>query len=229
MTETCRILVVEDEKPMLLGLVDSLQLEGFEVYTAEDGLDGLEKAQLLRPDAVVLDIMLPKLSGTDVCQELRSRGDNVPILMLSARSQESDKVLALGIGADDYVCKPFSISELTARLRALVRRSRVPVQVADRYQFADVAIDFRHMTARKGDRPIPMTHLEFEVMKYLLDRSGDAVARDDLLRKVWNYRSYSTTRAVDNLIARLRKKLEDDPAAPVHLLTIHSFGYKFVA
>ena len=228
MTQGRRVLVVEDEKPMLLGLVDSLTLEGFDVLTAEDGSEGLRVAQESHPDAVILDIMLPKLSGIDVCQALRVRGDQVPILILSARAQESDKVLALGVGADDYVTKPFSVNELMARVRALVRRASTPSRRTERYGFGDVELDFVHMTARKAARPEALTHLEFECMRYLIDRISEAVSRDDLLREVWNYSTDPTTRAVDNVVARLRKKLEDRPADPVHILTIHGYGYKFV-
>ena len=226
--EGSRILVVEDEKPLLLGLVDSLRHEGFDVLTAEDGREGLRKAQEWQPAAVILDIMLPKLSGIDVCQALRARGDQVPILVLSARAQESDKVLALGVGADDYVTKPFSVNELMARVRALVRRASTPSRPTETYEFGNVALDFLHMTAHKAGTPVALTHLEFECMRYLIDRTGEAVSRDDLLRNVWEYNTDPTTRAVDNLVARLRKKLEDRPADPEHLLTIHGHGYKFV-
>lgn len=228
MMQGTRVLVVEDEKPMLLGLVDSLTLEGFEVLTAEDGSEGLRMAQESHPDAVILDIMLPKISGIDVCQTLRVRGDQVPILILSARAQESDKVLALGVGADDYVTKPFSVNELMARVRALVRRASAPTRRTESYRFGDVELDFVHMTARKAGAPVALTHLEFECMRYLIDRITEAVSRDDMLREVWNYNTDPTTRAVDNVVARLRKKLEDRPADPVYILTIHGYGYKFV-
>ncbi len=226
--EVGRVLVVEDEKPMLLGLVDSLQLEGFEVFTAEDGREGLEKAKRLRPDAVILDVMLPKLSGIDVCQALRAHGHQVPILILSARSQESDKVLALGVGADDYVTKPFSVNELMARIRALMRRASAPAREVDRYEFGDVELDFLHMAATKAGKPVALSHLELEVMRYLIQHNGVPVSRDELLREVWKYSSDPTTRAVDNLVARLRKKLEDAAGEPCYLLTIHGYGYKFV-
>jgi len=228
MTEAPTVLVVEDEKPMLLGLVDSLHLEGFKVVTAEDGNDGLAKAASIQPDVIILDIMLPKLSGIEVCRALRAGGDQVPILILSARSQESDKVLALGIGADDYVTKPFSINELAARVRALVRRATAAPGRTDAYCFGAVEMDFVHMTATKGGHPVAMTHLEFEVMRYLIEHRTEAISRDDLLREVWKYATDPTTRAVDNLMARLRKKLEDRPHEPRHLLTVHGFGYKFV-
>jgi len=226
--ETTTVLVVEDEKPMLLGLVDSLHLEGFNVLTAEDGDAGLRKAIELKPDAVILDIMLPKLSGIEVCRKLRERHDSVPILILSARGQESDKVLALGVGADDYVTKPFSVNELMARVRALVRRASAPSRRANNHRFGDVELDFLHMTAHKAGKQVALTHLEFECMRYLIDRSGEAVSRDDLLRNVWNYNADPTTRAVDNIVARLRKKFEDVPANPAYILTIHGYGYKFV-
>lgn len=227
MTETTTILVVEDEKPMLLGLVDSLHLEGFNVLTAEDGDEGLRKAIEFKPDAVILDIMLPKLSGIEVCRQLREHDDPVPVLILSARGQESDKVLALGIGADDYMTKPFSVNELMARLKALVRRAGTPARRPDTYTFADVVLDFGHMSATKAGEDISMTYLEIEVMRYLIEHRRQAVPRDDLLREVWKYGHDPTTRAVDNLIARLRKKLENNPHEPKHLLTVHGYGYKF--
>lgn len=226
--EAPTILVVEDEKPMLLGLVDSLYLEGFNVVTAEDGREGLRKALEVKPDAVILDIMLPKLSGIEVCRALRVKDTQVPILVLSARGQESDKVLALGLGADDYVTKPFSVSELIARVRALVRRASAPPQRIDSYRFGQVHLDFVHMTAHKNQQQVPITHLEIEVMRYLIEHQGVVVPRDDLLREVWHYTTDPTTRAVDNLVARLRKKLEDRPHTPCHLLTVHGHGYKFV-
>ncbi len=226
--ESPTILVVEDEKPMLLGLVDSLHLEGFNVVTAEDGQDGLRKALELKPDAMILDIMLPKLSGFEVCRALRDKNSQVPILVLSARGQESDKVLALGLGADDYVTKPFTVNELVARVRALVRRASISAPRPESYCFGEVTLDFSHMTAHKGSDQIPITHLELEVMRYLIEHRGEAVPRDDLLREVWHYGTGPTTRAVDNLVARLRKKLEVQPHAPSYLLTVHGYGYKFV-
>lgn len=222
------VLVVEDEKRMLLGLKDNLELDGYEVLTAEDGEEALDQAIRHRPDAIVLDLMLPKMSGFDVCQAIRQRGLDIPILILSARGQEADKVMGLGLGADDYVTKPFSISELLARVRALIRRANAAVSRPTVYRFGDVEIDFQHQTAEVDDEPISLSNLEFEVLRYLIDHRGEPVDREDLLRDVWGYADSSTTRAVDNLVARLRKKLEEQPNEPRHILTVHGVGYKFV-
>lgn len=222
------MLIVEDEIPMLLGIKDSLELEGFEVVTATDGEEGLDKALQCDPHVIILDIMLPRRSGLDVCQAIREQGGTVPIIMLSARGQESDKVLGLGLGADDYVAKPFGIDELLARVRAQIRRSRTPRPKVGTYRFGDVELDFRRMTASKGDDDVTLTHLEFEALRYLVDHRGEVVTREELLNEVWQYKEHSTTRAVDNIIARLRKKLEDEPASPEHILTVHGYGYKFI-
>lgn len=223
-----RVLVVEDEIPMLMGLKDSLELEGFEVLTATDGEEGLSKALESEPHVIILDIMLPRRSGLDVCQAIRERGHTVPIIMLSARGQESDKVLGLRLGADDYVAKPFGIDELLARVQAQIRRSRTSRPQVEAFRFADVELDFRKMTATKGGHEVNLTHLEFETIHYLIDHRDEVVSREELLSEVWQYKEHSTTRAVDNVIARLRKKLEDEPASPEHVLTVHGFGYKFI-
>jgi len=226
-----RILVVEDEPQMLLGLKDNLELEGYEAVTACDGEEGLQKAMATQPDAVILDVMLPKLSGFELCRRLRAQGFEAPILMLTARSQESEKVKGLELGADDYVTKPFSINELLARIRAAIRRAGVHGSVPsgpESFRFGTLELDFRRQRARKGGKLLSLTALEFEVLRYLIARRGVAVSREDLLRDVWGYRESVSTRTVDNLVAHLRKKLERRPNEPEHILTVHGVGYRFV-
>ncbi len=223
-----RILVVEDDPDLLLGLKDNLELEGYEVTTAIDGNAAVASAMQLRPDAIVLDLMLPGISGFEVCRVLRTRQVNVPVIMLSARGQDTDKLRGLQLGADDYVTKPFSIVELLARLAALLRRAGGPATVLEECRFGAVEVNFRLMRARKGRRTVPMSGLEFEVLRYLVQRRGETVSRDQLLHDVWGYHESAVTRSVDNLIARLRHKLELHPDRPQHLLTIHGVGYRFV-
>jgi DNA-binding response OmpR family regulator len=223
-----RVLIVEDDPDLLLGLKDNLEAEGFDVLTATDGEAGLQGAIRARPDAIVLDISLPRLNGFELCRSLRERGLRTPILMLTARSQESDKILGLELGADDYVTKPFSINELLARVRVMIRRASAPPPASDVYRFGDVELDFRRQRARKGAADVLMSALEFSVIRYLIIRRGDAVSREQLLNDVWGSKSFPTTRSVDNLIVRLRQKLESEPREPRHLVTVHGIGYKFV-
>jgi two-component system alkaline phosphatase synthesis response regulator PhoP len=207
-----KILIVEDEPDMVLGLKDNFEFEGYEVLTASDGQTGLERARSQKPDLVVLDIMLPKLSGLEVCKTLRGDGFEGPIIMLTARGQEIDKVVGLELGADDYVTKPFSIRELLARVRAILRRTEGKKKRLARYQFSDVELSPR----------------EFELLRYLIERKGDTVSRDRLLEDVWGYESYPSTRTVDTHIAKLRAKIGDSGSEPRWILTIHGAGYKFV-
>ncbi len=224
-----RILIVEDEPDMVTGLRDNLEYEGYEVLVAVDGVQGLEKALSERPDAIVLDIMLPKMSGLDVCEQLRRRGVAVPVIMLTARSQEVDKVVGLEIGADDYVTKPFSVRELLARIRAQLRRATNEKGALERYRFGDVELDFRRHCASKAGRPLALTPREFDLLRYLIERRGETVTRDELLDHVWGLKCYPLTRTVDNHVAKLRQKIESEPADPRHLLTVHKVGYKFLA
>jgi len=223
------ILVVEDDPAILRGLADNLKYESHEVLTATNGEAGLEAARQKKPDLVILDLMLPKLSGYEVCRKLRGEGDSVPILMLTARGEETDRVLGLDLGADDYVTKPFSIRELLARVRALLRRAQGGrPALPDELRFGDVVVDFRSYEARKGGRPFEMTPKEFGVLRILAGRAGEVVTRDELLNEVWGYENYPTTRTVDNHIASLRTKIERDPGDPQYLRTVHGVGYKFV-
>ena len=224
-----RILVIEDEPQMLLGLRDNLELEGYEVQTAADGDEGLARAASFNPDLVILDVMLPKKNGFDVCRELRARANPTPIVMLTARSAETDKVLGLELGADDYVTKPFSITELLARVRAVLRRSGSrPAGAADTYRIGDLELDFRLHQARRGKQRVEFTAREFELLRYFVAHVGQVVTREQILNEVWGYEEFPTTRTIDNFVAKLRQKIERAPHAPEHILTIHGSGYKFV-
>lgn len=223
-----RILVIEDEPQMLLGLRDNLELEGYDVQTAADGDEGLHKASSTAPDLVILDIMLPKRNGFDVCRELRARNVSTPIVMLTARSAETDKVLGLELGADDYVTKPFSITELLARVRAVLRRSNPQRPATETIRIGDIDFDFRLHQARRGSDRVEFTAREFELLRYLVQHVGQVVTREQILNDVWGYEEYPTTRTIDNFVAKLRQKIEKAPHAPEHILTIHGSGYKFV-
>jgi two-component system alkaline phosphatase synthesis response regulator PhoP len=223
-----KILIIEDEPDMVLGLKDNFEFEGYEVATAADGAAGLERARAQKPDLVILDIMLPKLSGLEVCKTLRSEGFDAPIIMLTARGQEIDKVVGLELGADDYVTKPFSIRELLARVRAILRRTDGTKKRLSRYRFADLELDFETYRAKKAGEPLDMSPREFELLRYLIERKGETVSRDRLLEDVWGYESYPSTRTVDTHIAKLRAKIGDSGSEPRHILTIHGMGYKFV-
>jgi two-component system alkaline phosphatase synthesis response regulator PhoP len=223
-----KILVVEDEPDMVLGLKDNFEFEGYEVLTAPDGAAGLERARNDKPDLVILDIMLPKLSGLEVCKALRGEGFEAPIIMLTARGQEIDKVVGLELGADDYVTKPFSIRELLARVRAILRRTEGTKKRLSRYRFSDVELDFEAYRAKKADQPLDLSPREFELLRYLIERKGQTVTRDQLLEDVWGYESYPSTRTVDTHIAKLRAKVGDSGSEPRYIMTIHGVGYKFV-
>ena len=223
-----RVLVVEDDPAILRGLKDNLLVESYEVLTAADGDSGYRLIREQKPDLVILDLMLPRMSGYEVCRKLRGEGNTTPILMLTARGEEGDRVLGLDLGADDYVTKPFSVRELLARVRAIVRRAHPPQPLPDELRFDDVVVDFRCYEARKGERRIEMTRKEFGVLQYLAAKPGEVVRRDELLEDVWDYKNYPTTRTVDNHVLALRAKLEDTPAEPRHLITVHGVGYKFV-
>jgi two-component system alkaline phosphatase synthesis response regulator PhoP len=225
-----RILVIEDEPQMLLGLRDNLELEGYEVQTAADGDEGLARAASFNPDLVILDVMLPKKNGFDVCRELRARSNTTPIVMLTARSAETDKVLGLELGADDYVTKPFSITELLARVRAVLRRTgaRQAAPPVDSVRISDLDVDFKLHQARRGKTRVEFTAREFDLLRYFVQHTGHVVTREQILNEVWGYEEFPTTRTIDNFVAKLRQKIERSPHAPEHILTIHGSGYKFV-
>ena len=223
-----RILVVEDDPAILRGLADNLTFESHEVLTASDGEAACRLIREKSPDLVILDLMLPHMSGYEVCRKVRDEGVTTPIVMLTARGEESDRVLGLDLGADDYISKPFSVRELLARIRAVLRRTQPGPHAPDELRFDDVVIDFRRYEARRGDTSVEMTRKEFGVLRFLAGRAGAVVMRDALLNEVWGYESTPTTRTVDNHIASLRAKLEARPSEPRHLLTIHGVGYKWV-
>ncbi len=223
------ILVIEDDPAILRGLADNLKFESYTVLTASAGDAGLALAREKKPDLLILDLMLPGLSGYEVCRKLRTEGNQLPILMLTARGEEADRILGLDLGADDYVTKPFSIRELLARVRALLRRAQpAKPNEPDELQFGDVVVDFRSYEARKAGQPLELTRKEFGVLRYLASRAGEVLSRDELLNEVWGYERYPTTRTVDNHIASLRAKIERDPANPEYLRTVHGVGYKFM-
>jgi DNA-binding response OmpR family regulator len=223
-----RILVVEDDPAILRGLSDSLRRESYEVLTAADGESAQRLIKERNPDLIILDLMLPKLSGYEICRKMRSEGNNTPILMLTARGEEGDRVLGLDLGADDYVSKPFSLRELLARIRALLRRSQPARALLDELQVGDVIVDFRSYEAYKGDLPLEMTRREFQLLRALASRPGEVITRSELLDQVWGLEAYPTTRTVDNHVAGLRAKLEQDPAEPAHLIPVRGVGYKWV-
>ena len=224
-----RILVIEDDPAILRGLADSLKRESHDVLTAADGEAGYGMIGQKRPDLVILDLMLPKMSGYELCRRVRAEGLTTPILMLTARGEEGDRVLGLDLGADDYVTKPFSLRELLARVRALLRRAQPPRAPIDELRVNDVAIDFRKYEATAGGRPLDLTRREFQLLRVLASRPGEVVTRSELLDQVWGLDDYPTTRTVDTHIASLRAKIERDPANPERLLTRRGVGYKWVA
>jgi DNA-binding response OmpR family regulator len=224
-----KILLIDDEEDILKGLEIQLSREKFQVLKANRGEIGVDLAIKNNPHLVVLDLVMPGMSGLDVCRELRRKGIEVPIIMLSAKSDEIDRVVGLELGANDYVTKPFSMRELLARIRAHLRNQ--PTERKDgvtHYCFGSVEIDFDKFQARKGREELELTPREFDIMKLLIRHRGEVVTRDRLLDEVWGYDSYPTTRTVDNHILNLRKKLEDDPANPKFILSIYGEGYKFV-
>ena len=223
-----KILIVEDEPNMVAGLRDNFEYEGYQVITAADGVEGLQRALADSPDLVVLDVMMPRMSGLDVCKQLKAKRPSVPVIMLTARGQEVDKVVGLELGADDYVTKPFSIRELLARVKAVLRRARTVPREQERYSFSDVEVDLRaYRTVRRG-KEVELSAKEFELLKYFLCHTGETLSRDRLLEDVWGYEHYPTTRTVDAHIVRLRQKLEPNPEEPRFILTVHGVGYKFV-
>jgi two-component system, OmpR family, alkaline phosphatase synthesis response regulator PhoP len=225
-----RVLLVEDETSLLVFLTDRLRSEGYRVETAEDGKAGFERASNEPFDLIILDVMLPLRSGFDVCRDLRQRGINVPILMLTARGQVVDRVVGLKIGADDYLVKPFEPIELLARMESLLRRAHVLAsdQSAEVYHFDQISVDLRRGEVRRNNAQVELLPKEYRLLCYLIEHRDVILSRNQLLDKVWGYDATPTTRTVDVHIAGLRQKLEVDPRSPKHILTIHGLGYKFV-
>ena len=221
-----RILLVEDEHALRTGLTGLLHSEGYRVTVAVDGPGGLERAMADQPDAILLDVMLPGMSGYQVCSELRKRGGKMPVLMLTARSQIADRVAGLDCGADDYLVKPFSPAELLARLRALLRRTAQSTTSPRTLTLGDAVIDFERQTCTRAGREVELSPKEFRILRLLAERAGQPVTREQFLDTVWEYNAWPTTRTVDNHIATLRAKLEPDPAAPRYIRTVHRIGYR---
>jgi DNA-binding response OmpR family regulator len=221
-------LIVEDDEGLREGLRRNFEYEGYRVSTAPDGPSGLEAAVSLEPHLLILDVMLPGLNGFDVCRRLRATGANTPILMLSVRKEEPDRVHGFDVGADDYVLKPFSVQELSGRVRALLRRSQSPVPDAHRLRLGSVEVDFTRQQVGRRGRPVKLSFREFELLRYLAARRGEVVTREELMKHVLGYSPQATSRAVDNLIVHLRKKIEADPHDPRHILTAYGIGYKLV-
>src|SRR5580765_6456525 len=223
------ILLVEDEEGLIITLTDRLRSEGFEVVSAVDGKLGFDLAASENFDLVILDVMLPKKNGYDVCRDLRQKGVNTPILMLTAKGETIDKVLGLKLGADDYLTKPFEVIELLARVEALLRRSpnHTNGHTAEAFRFGDVAIDFKRAEVVRSDQPIELSAMEFKLLQYLIENRGVVHSRDSLLDAVWGYDAMPTTRTVDVHIAWLRQKLEENPRHPAFIQTVHGMGYKF--
>ena len=230
-----RVLIIEDEPGLVMALTQRLGSEGYSVETASDGEQGLARGASESFDCIILDLMLPHKSGFDICRDLRGRGVDTPIIMLTARGQVVDRVVGLKLGADDYLTKPFAMMELLARIEALLRRttgfpasrvsSRSPAEV---YRFGSVSVDFRRTIVTRNNEPMDVSAREFKLLRYLIEHSGATVSRDELLNEVWGYNTLTTTRTVDVHISLLRQKIEDDPRHPKSILTVHGFGYKFV-
>jgi len=223
-----KILIIEDEESILMALEDNLKLEGYAVSSARDGELGLSKVMKNHYDLIILDIMLPKMNGFDICRRIRQEGISTPILMLTAKSQEIDKVLGLELGADDYVTKPFSPRELLARVKALLRRAKPQDHGKIFYRFGEVDVDFKKYEIKKKGKLIYLTALEFSLLHFLINHSGEVVSRDTILDEVWGNDVFVQPRTVDKHIAELRKKIEDDPANPRYIVGVRSVGYKFV-
>jgi DNA-binding response OmpR family regulator len=220
-----RILVVEDDRNLGLVLRDNLTFDGYQVDWVTDGEAALSSVRALPPDLVLLDLMLPGCDGLDLCGQLR-QGGRTPIIILTARTQKADKLRGLDLGADDYLTKPFDLDELLARIRAVLRRARPAVE---RVTLGQTVVDFLSLRAWRGSQDLHLTHREFEVLHYLAERRGRVVHRDELLREVWGYLAAPTTRSVDLAIARLRKKIEEEPHRPAFILTVHGDGYSLRA
>ncbi len=222
------IAIIEDEELIRKSLVMNLELEGFKVVTAQDGEEGVNLITQQKPDLIIMDVMMPRKDGLQACREIRVAGISTPLILLTARSSEVDKVLGLDLGADDYLAKPFGMLELIARVKALLRRIQRVTSI-DEIRFSNVVVDFKAYRALRDSEPIELSAREYRLLRYLVSKQGNVVTRDELLDEVWGYNSYPTTRTVDNHIARLRQKIESNIDEPQHILTVHGVGYKFVA
>ena len=223
------ILVVEDDAGIRVVVQDNLTSQGYHVVTADNGMKGLELAQKLNPDLIILDVMLPLMDGFEICKRLRKEGITSPIMMLTVKDEEVDKVLGLELGADDYVTKPFSLKELSARVKALLRRVEDYQNDMGVYRFGKVELDFHKFESRKDGRDLGLTPLELKILKLMITSKGKVITRDEFLDQVWGVENLNVShRTVDSHIAHIRKKIEEDPSTPQYILSVHSIGYKFV-
>jgi DNA-binding response OmpR family regulator len=223
-----KILVVEDDRAVQKTLRRLFEAESYQIEVAGDGPAGLDAFRSSPPSLVILDLRLPSLSGREFCREVKGRNPAVPVIVLSALTDVSDKVLLLELGADDYVTKPFSPRELLARVRVAMRRTAKPPANIDRFAFDDITVDFTKMELTRGGQPVPLTTHEFKLLKFFVSNANRVISREELLNEMWGFHNYPTTRTVDNQILKLRQKLEKDPAFPLHLRTMYGAGYKFV-
>jgi len=224
-----KILIVEDEPSMRLGLKDNLEFESYEVDIAEDGQLALDKIKTGSYDLILLDVMLPKISGFDVCKKVRKEGNSTPIILLTAKGEEIDKVLGLELGADDYITKPFSLRELLARVKAVLRRTESETKSSgSMIKIGRLDVSFETYNAFEEGEPVQMSHKEFEVLNYLCKKKNSTVSRDELLSNIWGQDIYTTTRTIDNFILKLRQKIEADSNHPKIILTVHGIGYKLI-
>ena len=222
------ILIIEDDLSILMGLKDNLEYEGYAVITETNGIKGLKLALEKKIDLILLDIMLPGMNGYELCRKIKKEKPELPIIMITARGSEIDKVSGLDTGADDYVTKPFSIPELMARIRAVIRRGAVgPGIIPDEYCFGNIRLDFKKLRAFRDNKEIKLSSKEFAIMEYFIRHEGEAVHRHDLLNEVWGYESIPTTRTIDNFILDLRKKFEENPSKPRYIESVRDIGYRF--
>lgn len=226
-----KILIVEDDPAIRMGLEDSLAEENYEITSTADGNDGFNKAINEKFDLLILDLMLPNKSGLDITRDLRKQNYTTPIIMLTSKKEEVDKVLGFETGADDYMTKPFSIAELKMRIKAVLRRSsgnHTDISKIQSFEFGSIKVNVGEHLVTKEGKPVELSAKEMHILAYLFENAGKVISRDDMLDKIWGYDTFPTTRTVDNYILSLRKKIEDDPSNPNHILTIHSLGYKFL-
>jgi DNA-binding response OmpR family regulator len=223
-----KILIIEDDRAILKALESNLKAEGYEIESAIDGPTGLDRARDPSQDLILLDLMLPRLPGEEICRTLRQEGVTTPILFLTAKGEEEQRVAGFELGADDYVSKPFSMRELLGRIQAILKRAAGQKHLLAHYRFGDVSVDFVKMEVHRGDRIVFLTTRELAILRLMVSNKGVVISRDRLLNEVWGYEAYPTTRTVDNQIVKLRQKLEADPENPQHILTVRGTGYKFM-
>ena len=221
-----RVLVVEDEMPILMGMKDNLEMEGYEVATATDGEKALALIKRFKPDLIVLDIMLPKIDGFEICRRVREEKSQAGIIIVSVKKSASDKVYGLELGADDYIAKPFSLIEFLARVKAVLRRRGTATPIKQ-YSFGNITVDFENYEATKKGKKLEMSPREFKILRLFIENRGRVISRNEILNKVWGYEVFPTTRTVDNYIVKLRKAIENDPSKPKWIVSVRSVGYKF--